>query len=104
MRDRASRHHSCHGLPPGGVGSIPSSPFILRGLVVSALFFLSACASPVSLHKVQPAAELQWPPQQGAGRKIVWVRTIAGYQDAGIGKGFWKRALEVFTGAAERPI
>jgi len=64
---------------------------------------LAACAARVPLHETQPALDVQWP-QQTAGPKIVWVKTIARFQDAGVGKGFWERAMEFFTGAEELRI
>jgi hypothetical protein len=35
---------------------------------------------------------------------VVWIKSIATYGDAGIAKGFWKRALEYFIGPDERRI
>lgn len=77
---------------------------LLRGVLVPVLLLLlTACAAPVPFHKTGPDAALQWPPQT-EGPRIVWVRTIADYQDAGISKSFWRKTLEVFTGADERRI
>jgi DNA-binding beta-propeller fold protein YncE len=75
----------------------------LRCSLVITLLFLTACATPVPFHKVEPSAELQWP-RQPAGPKVAWVRSIANYQDAGIAKSFWRRTLEFITGADERRI
>lgn len=75
---------------------------ILGGLLPM-LFFLAACAGPGSLYQSQPAANLSWP-QQIDGPRVVWVKNISGYQDAGIAKSFWKRALEFFIGEDERRL
>jgi DNA-binding beta-propeller fold protein YncE len=74
---------------------------MVRRCLFPVLFILSACAGPVSIYQTKPATDLAWPRQMNGGPKIVWVRSIAEYQDVGIDKGFWKRALEFFTGAAE---
>lgn len=76
---------------------------VIRGSLLLAVLFLAACAGPASLYKTEPAAALEWP-RQTAGPKIVWIKSIAAYEDAGIAKGFWKRALEFFTGPDERRI
>jgi DNA-binding beta-propeller fold protein YncE len=59
--------------------------------------------SPLSLHQLKPETALQWPPKPNEAR-IQWVKTIADPLDAGISKGFWKKALEFFTGADQRRI
>jgi DNA-binding beta-propeller fold protein YncE len=80
---------------------------VRRGIapVVSLLlgFVLTGCAAPASFQDVRPTRELQWPGPT-AGPKIVWVKTINGYQDVGITKGFWKRTLEFFSGSEDRTI
>jgi DNA-binding beta-propeller fold protein YncE len=72
------------------------------GLFVT-LCILSACTGPATLHTTRPATELQWPPQTD-GPRIVWIKSIAGGQDAGVVKGFWRRTLEFFTGEDDRAI
>lgn len=47
--------------------------------------------------------EIQWPPAPLMPR-IVWVKEIGDYRDAGIGKGFWQKVTELFTGEAETRI
>lgn len=64
---------------------------------------LAGCATPVAFRDVPPAAELQWP-GKGSSPKIVWVRNISGYEDVGITKGFWKKALEFIIGGDDRRI
>ncbi len=93
-----------HGKWGSCSGMVRLSAIILRCCLAWSLLFLAACAAaPVSIHKTEPSVGLQWP-QQTAGSKVVWVKTLTGYRDAGITKGFWKRALEFFTGADERRI
>lgn len=67
------------------------------------LFSLSACATPVPLHQVQPEIDLVWPAKPEKPR-IQWVKAIKNYADAGISKGFWTRALEFFIGGDDRRI
>jgi hypothetical protein len=68
------------------------------------LLFLTACANSFTpLHQLHPATELLWPEKPEKPR-IQWVKTISDSQDAGITKGFWKRALELIIGADTRPI
>ena len=76
-------------------------------VVLGCLLLLSipvACAGPASLYLSKPAVDLEWPRQTKGGPKIFWVRSIAGYKDVGIQKGFWKRAIEFFTGADDERI
>lgn len=76
---------------------------MIRITLLLAILVPSGCATPPSIHDTRPEVELQWPGKT-AGPKIVWVRSISGYQDVGISKGFWKKALEFFIGADERRI
>jgi len=64
---------------------------------------LSGCAAPQPLLKRANATGLQWPdaPLQA---KIEWVKSVSTPEDAGIDKKFWKKALEIFTGAEVRSI
>jgi sugar lactone lactonase YvrE len=70
----------------------------------SLLTILTACAGPGTIYESKPAVNLEWPKQTSGGPKIAWVRNIAEYRDAGIEKGFWKRALELFTGSDNERI
>jgi len=36
--------------------------------------------------------------------QVTWQKSISTYQDAGIAKGFWKKALELLTGSEENRI
>lgn len=67
------------------------------------LLSLTACAGRVPLAEVEPSVSLQWP-QKPYPAKIEWIRTISDYRDAGIARGFWKRALEFFIGWEKRRI
>jgi DNA-binding beta-propeller fold protein YncE len=67
------------------------------------VIFLAGCAGPVSLYKAQPSVSLEWPPQN-AGPKIVWIKSIAGPDNAGITKSFWKRALDLLIGEDDNRI
>ncbi len=62
------------------------------------------CSGPGTIYRLKPAADLVWPRQAEGGPRVFWVKSITDYQDAGIGKGFWKRAMELFTGAGEERI
>jgi DNA-binding beta-propeller fold protein YncE len=75
----------------------------LRLLLLFGALSLSACATPVSLYAIKPAAELHWPPSPREP-KIVWVASIAGSRDLGITKGFWKRLAELVVGEEEQLI
>src|SRR5689334_16033586 len=75
----------------------------LRALLVFLLLSLAACATPVPLHETRPAVSIQWP-QPPLPARVVWVKSIATYGDAGIAKGFWKRALEFVVGPDDRRI
>lgn len=73
-------------------------------LLFLAALVLSGCARQGAvLEGVSGSPNLRWPPV-GEGPKVVWVKTIVGYEDAGIAKGFWRRALEFFAGADDRRI
>lgn len=76
---------------------------LTKACPILALIFLTACAGTIPLREVKPAADLQWPEKPEKAR-IQWVKTIRNYQDAGIAKGFWKRALEFLTGPDQRRI
>jgi DNA-binding beta-propeller fold protein YncE len=73
-------------------------------LLLPLLFILAACAGTDSLYLSKPAVDLEWPRQSGGGPRVAWIKNIASYQDAGIAKGFWRRALEFFSGADEEKI
>jgi sugar lactone lactonase YvrE len=69
----------------------------LRIALFVTLLVAAGCAAPASFHEARPEMELQWP-DASSGSKIVWIKTITGYQDVGITKGFWKRFKEFFVG------
>src|SRR6266545_3006843 len=75
----------------------------LRCSIGFLLLSLTACATPLSLYETRPDISLQWP-QHPLPAKVVWVKSIASYGDAGISRGFWKRALDLFIGADQRRI
>ena len=75
---------------------------------IVAIFFalpwaVTACTGTVGLHDVRPAVDLAWPPRTD-GPSIVWVKSISGRQDAGVTRGFWRRALDYFSGDDDRVI
>ncbi|HEY6871693.1 MAG TPA: 6-bladed beta-propeller [Geobacteraceae bacterium] len=80
-----------------------TKPIAVRAALGFLVLCLTACATPASLYETRPSVPIQWP-QPPLPAKIVWVRSIASPQDAGIGKGFWKRALELVIGTDERRI
>lgn len=61
------------------------------------------CTACVPAHRTAweeaPATDLQWPPKPDSAR-IRWVSSITNEQDAGIGRSFWARTLDLFTGTA----
>jgi DNA-binding beta-propeller fold protein YncE len=73
------------------------------GCLAVAALFLVACTGAASLRATRPTTDLQWP-QQSDGPRIVWIKEIADYRDAGVTKGFWRRTLEFFTGKDDRAI
>jgi DNA-binding beta-propeller fold protein YncE len=79
------------------------SPALAACALFLAVLTLTGCAAPVSIYATKPASNLKWPRLSG-GPQITWIKTIATYQDAGIAKGFWKRALELLTGEDESRI
>jgi sugar lactone lactonase YvrE len=57
---------------------------------------LSSCAA-VQPAPTDPRPSITWP-LASENSRIVWVKSIAGPADLGIGKGFWRRMLEVVSG------
>lgn len=78
-------------------------PAVRRGALLVAVLLCAGCSTPLLPHR-QPVSDLRWPASATTGPSIAWVRTIAGPEDAGIAKGFWKRTVEFFTGADDRHI
>lgn len=78
-----------------------------RRLVCLALMFLclglASCAMAPSPRESGRQREIQWPPLPLTAR-IVWVKEIRDYQDAGISKGFWQQVADFFTGEEENRI
>ena len=66
-------------------------------------FVLVSCATAPTPRKSDQRSEIQWPPLPLQAR-IVWVNEIGSYRDVGIGKGFWRRVAEFFTGEEETRI
>lgn len=70
--------------------------------MIPAFCFLSACAAG------QPAATIPRPSitwtLASENSKVVWIKSIAGPADLGIGKGFWRRMLEVVSGEENSAI
>lgn len=91
-----SKKSSC-----AGTGRFPVPPRALFwGLV---MLLLTSCAAPTSLYQKAPVKQLFWP-QQPFGPRIAWVQTISNAEEAGITKGFWRRALELLIGSDGRRI
>lgn len=61
---------------------------------------LCACAAGRTAREEQ---HIQWPPLPLPAR-IVWVKEISDYQDAGIAKGFWKRLKDLVAGESDEKI
>jgi len=68
-----------------------------------ALAVFSACSGGQSLHRLKPETAMEWPLGADGGR-VVWVKTIAQFQDLGLSKGFWKRVQELVVGEDARSI
>ena len=64
---------------------------------------LVSCASAPSPRESGLKREIQWPSLPLTAR-IVWVKEIRDYQDAGIGKGFWQKVTDFFTGEEDSRI
>ena len=67
---------------------------LLLGMCVA----LTACAGGPSIREHTPGVRLQWPPLPDEA-KIIWVRELSDYQDAGISKGLWNRMADWIGGA-----
>lgn len=70
--------------------------------MIAALCLLSSCAAGQPRVSM-PGSLLSWHIPSGKN-KVVWVKSIAGPRDLGSGNGFWRRMLEVVTGAENSPI
>ncbi|HBG06621.1 MAG: hypothetical protein A2075_18475 [Geobacteraceae bacterium GWC2_58_44] len=95
----------CHA--PARIGA-PRTRILARRLSLAALLLalalaLAGCAGPLPLLKSGRESVPQWPEPPFAAR-IQWVKSVGTPEDAGIGKSFWKRALELVTGADVRQI
>ncbi len=75
----------------------------LFSCLLIALLFLTACVRTGTPITAEPPGSIQWP-QVPFPARIEWVKTIADDQAAGIGKGFWKKVADFFTGAEKRHI
>ena len=67
------------------------------------LLLLSGCAGSAPQRRGGDYRELQWPALPTPPR-ITWVKEIRDFEDAGISKGFWQRALELLTGEPDQRI
>jgi DNA-binding beta-propeller fold protein YncE len=74
-----------------------------RSCLAVAVLLLVGCASADPLLKRTQSSGPQWPKILPAA-KIEWVKSISTAEDTGITKGFWRRALELLTGADKHPI
>jgi sugar lactone lactonase YvrE len=95
-----------HPEPPAPTGAARSRLRALAGrLTLAALLLavLAACATPQPLLKSGRDSLIQWPEAPFAAR-IRWVKSVATPEDAGVAKSFWKKALELVTGADRRQI
>jgi DNA-binding beta-propeller fold protein YncE len=72
-------------------------PRVISLLLAASLLFLAACAGPTPLLQRDAASLRQWPEPPLAPR-VEWVKSVELPEDAGIAKGFWKRAAELLTG------
>jgi len=73
------------------------------GAASAVYLLLSACIGAQGIHEVKPEATLDWS-VGSQGARIAWVKTITGFEDLGLVKGFWNRALELLTGGRDRLI
>jgi DNA-binding beta-propeller fold protein YncE len=72
------------------------------GPLLALCWLLAGCAAPGPLlERSQPGP--QWPDAPFPAR-VEWVKSVASPEDAGIGKPFWKKALELITGADQHQI
>ena len=85
----------------------PGSGKLRRGVAgcvaLAALILLSSCVAAPGLHDIRPETSMEWPLGTD-GAKIVWVKTVAQFQDLGLSKGFWKRVQELVSGEEDRSI
>ncbi|MDR3578335.1 MAG: 6-bladed beta-propeller [Oryzomonas sp.] len=72
-------------------------------IVMPAVLLPAGCATQAPYQTSRPIARLQWP-LFSSRPQVIWQKNIATYQDAGIAKGFWKKALELLTGSEENRI
>lgn len=72
-------------------------------LALILLFQLTACSAPSSMLQSPRSVVLQWP-EKPLKPQVEWVKSVVSPEDAGIAKGFWKKALELFTGAGRRQL
>lgn len=78
------------------------SVICLLALALICLFLVSCATTPTPWESGRKGS-IQWPPLPLMPR-IIWVNEIRNHQDAGIGKGFWRRVTEFFTGGEETRI
>lgn len=67
-------------------------------LLAALLLSLSACAAPRPMLESPQSLVRRWP-ETPLRPQVEWVKSVSAPEDAGIAKGFWKRALELVTGA-----
>ena len=72
-------------------------------LFAALLLSLSACAAPRPMLESPRNLVRRWP-EQPLRPQVEWVKSVSAPEDAGIAKGFWKRALELVTGAKKGHI
>lgn len=72
-------------------------------LVPILLLLLTACTGPASMLQPPRSVVLQWP-EKPLKPQVEWVNSVVTPEDAGIAKGFWKKALELITGGGKRQL
>ncbi|MBJ6751593.1 SMP-30/gluconolactonase/LRE family protein [Geomonas anaerohicana] len=72
-------------------------------LVLGVLCLVAGCSSSSQFLQTQKTVSLQWP-EKPLSPRVEWVKSVVSPEDAGIAKGFWKRTLELLTGASTQRI
>ncbi|MBU5614604.1 SMP-30/gluconolactonase/LRE family protein [Geomonas azotofigens] len=72
-------------------------------LVLGVLWVVAGCAPSTPFLQGHKGVSLQWP-EKPLPPRVEWVKSVVSPEDAGIAKGFWKRALELVTGASTQHI
>ena len=76
---------------------------VLRLVLLTPLFSILAACVTGNPGVMVPPTSISWPLVSGQGR-VVWLKSITGPADVGVGAGFWQRLQELVVGAETSPI